>query len=118
MRLSVQPLCSLCLCGELLRSFYHRDTKTGEIAQGEKGRNQIAPWLRRSLMFIDNSHQCQSALQRSAMFPERWRHCDLHFAPLERGVILGVARFYKHFVPTGRGDWLKNLAKQQEVADL
>ncbi len=24
MRLSVQPLCSLRLCGELLRSFYHR----------------------------------------------------------------------------------------------
>lgn len=53
-------------------------------------------------MFIENSHQYQPALQRSAMFPEGARHCDLHFAPLERG-ILGVACFYKHLVPPGRG---------------
>jgi hypothetical protein len=74
-------------------------------------------------MFIDSSsHQYQPALQRSAMFAE-WCAAQrltfrLHFPPLERGVILEAARFYKHFVPTGRGDWLKSLVKKQEVADL
>ena len=50
--------------------------ETEESAQGDKGHNQIAPWLRSSLMFIDNRHQYQSALKRSAMFLKGARHCD------------------------------------------
>ena len=38
-------------------------------------------------MFIENSHQYQPTFQRSAMFQEGARHCNLHFAPLERGIL-------------------------------
>jgi len=41
------------------------------------------------------------------------------FAPLERGESFWSREFYKHFVPTGRGKCLENLAKKkQEVGPL
>jgi hypothetical protein len=30
---SVQPLCSLCLCGEFCQPDHHRDTENTEVAQ-------------------------------------------------------------------------------------
>ena len=56
MRLSVQPLCSLCLCGELLKSFYHRDTETGEIAQSRMS-------FRASLKEAERSWQSKSLIR-------------------------------------------------------
>jgi hypothetical protein len=43
----------------------------------------------------------------------------VRFAPLERGGMFWVPVFYKHFVPTGRGDRKEHLAKKkQEVTPL
>ena len=67
-------------------------------------------------MFIDPTINPRPALQRSAMFLGIVRDTAPRFAPLERGGVFWGRTFYKHYVPTGRGKRLENLAKQRQLA--
>ena len=42
----------------------------------------------------------------------------IRFAPLERGQTFGARALYKHYVPTGRGTWIRKIFLKKELGGL